>query len=231
MKDQLIQFLSGFVTPERFALFNQIISQRTNYLTAVLEDIYQTQNASAVLRSADCFGIQTVHVIENNNIFHVNPNVVQGASNWLTVNRYNTSEFNTISALRKLKADGYRIVAASPHKDGVDLENFDLNKGKAAFVFGTERPGLTKQAMQEADEFMKIPMVGFTDSLNISVSAAVTFHYLTYKLRNSSTIDWQLTEEEKKDLMLSWLRMTLKRVDLLEKKFQELKNKEDGSIC
>lgn len=222
MEAQLIQFLSGFITEERLALFNKILSQRTNYITIVLEDIFQTQNASAVLRSADCFGIQTIHVIENRNVFRVNPDVVRGATNWLTVNRYNKDDINTVDTLRKLKKDGYRIIATSPHEHDVNLENFDLEKGKAAFVFGTERPGLTEWARQEADEFMKIPMVGFTESLNVSVSAAVTLHHLTHQLRNNSSIDWKLTEDEKQKLLLNWLRMSLKRVDLLEEKFHEL---------
>jgi tRNA (guanosine-2'-O-)-methyltransferase len=199
MDHKLIDFLSGFVTLERLSLFNKIISFRTNYITVVLEDIYQTQNASAVLRTSDCFGIQNVHVIENSNVFHVNPDVVRGASNWVTVNRYNRNEHNTTEALRKLKQEGYRIIATSPHEHDVNLENFDLEKGKAAFVFGTERPGLTDFVKNEANEFMKIPMVGFTESLNVSVSVAITLHYLTQKLRNHSEIEWHLTEEENRN--------------------------------
>jgi len=222
MESELIQFLSGFVTPERLALFNKILSYRTNYITVVLEDIFQTQNASAVLRSADCFGIQTIHAIENRNEFLVNADVVRGASNWVSVNRYNRGSMNTIDAIHKLKQDGYRIIATSPHEHDVDLENFNLGKGKAAFIFGTERPGLTDIAKNEADEFMKIPMVGFTESLNLSVSVAVTIHHLTDKLRNHSDINWQLTDQEKKKLLLHWLRLSIKRVDLLERKFEEL---------
>jgi len=220
MDDQLIEFLSGFVTPERLSLFNRILSLRTNYLTVVLEDLYQTQNTSAVVRTADCFGIQNVHVIENKHVFQVNPDVVRGASNWVTVTRHNGTAMNTPAALQKLRNDGYRIVVATPHDHDVDLENFDLEKGKTAIVFGCERPGLTEWAKTEADEFMKIPMVGFTESLNVSVSVAVTLHHLSHKLRNSS-VNWQLTDQEKQNLMLGWLRMTIKRVDLLEKKFYE----------
>jgi tRNA (guanosine-2'-O-)-methyltransferase len=222
MEARLIQFLSEFVTTERLILFDKILSFRTNYITVVLEDIFQTQNASAVLRTADCFGVQNVHVIENRNVFRVNPDVVQGASNWVTVKRYNGESENTINAIRKLKADGYRIIATSPHEHDVNLENFDLEKGKAAFIFGTERPGLTDLAMQEADEFLKIPMVGFTESLNISVSVAVTLHHLTHELRKHPSIDWHLNENEKQKLLLHWLRLSIKRVDLLEKKFEEL---------
>ena len=203
-------------------MFNKILSFRTNYITVVLEDIFQTQNASAVLRTADCFGVQNVHVIENRNVFRVNPDVVRGASNWVSVKHYNKEDNNTIDAIRKLKADGYRIIATSPHEHDVDLENFDLEKGRAAFIFGTERPGLTDLAMQEADEFMKIPMVGFTESLNVSVSVAVTLHHLTQKLRNHPEIDWHLTDLEKQKLLLHWLRLSIKRVDLLEQKFEEL---------
>ena len=222
MELQLIQFLSEFVTPERLTLFNKILSFRTNYLTVVLEDMYQTHNASAVVRTAECFGIQNVHVIENKHAFNFNPDVVRGASNWVTVNRYNGAEMNTPQALKKLRQDGYRIVVATPHEHDVDLEDFDLGKGKAAIVFGCERPGLTEWAMKEADEFMKIPMAGFTESLNVSVSVAVTLHHLTHQLRNHSNIDWNLTDDEKRKTMLEWLRISLKRVDLLEDKFIEL---------
>jgi tRNA (guanosine-2'-O-)-methyltransferase len=222
MEPNLIQFLSGFVTAERLALFNKILSSRTNYLTVVLEDMYQSHNASAVVRTADCFGIQNVHVIENKHVFNFNPDVVRGASNWVSVNRYNGTEMNTPQALQKLRREGYRIVVATPHDHDVDLERFDLAKGKAAIVFGCERPGLTPWAMKEADEFMKIPMAGFTESLNVSVAVAVTLHHLTDQLRNHSNIDWKLTEDEHQEVMLNWLRMSIKRVDLLEDKFVEL---------
>jgi len=222
MEPELIQFLSGFVTLERLSLFNKILSLRTNYLTVVLEDLYQTQNTSAVVRTADCFGIQNVHVIENKHAFEVNPDVVRGASNWVSVIRHNGTTMNTPEALRKLRQDGYRIVVATPHDHDVDLENFDLEKGKAAIVFGCERPGLTEWAMKEADEYMKIPMVGFTESLNVSVAVAVTLHHLTHQLRNHTNIDWHLSENEKQEILLDWLRTSIKRVDLLEAKFEEL---------
>jgi tRNA (guanosine-2'-O-)-methyltransferase len=222
MDTGLIQYLSEFVTSERFSLFKKILSLRTNYLTILLEDFYQTQNTSAAIRTADCFGIQNVHIVENRNRFHVNPDVVRGASNWVALNRYNKLKINTPEAYRKLKTEGYRLVVATPHKHDVSLETFDLEKGKTAIVFGCERPGLSDFAQNEADEHMKIPMVGFTESLNVSVSIAVVLHHLSYKLRNETSIPWQLTEEEKQYLLLDWLRTSIKRVDLIEQKFYEL---------
>jgi len=122
-----------------------------------------------------------------------------------------------------LRQAGYRIGVATPHEHDVNLEDFDLTKGKAAIVFGCERPGLSEWAMKEADEYMKIPMVGFTESLNVSVAVAITIHHLTHQLRNHTDIDWQLTDDEKQKLLLDWLRTSIKRVDLLEEKFRELK--------
>jgi tRNA (guanosine-2'-O-)-methyltransferase len=222
MQSRLIDYLSGFLTTERLSLFTKILSVRTNYLTIVLEDFYQTQNTSATIRTADCFGIQNVHVIENKNIFQVNPNVVRGATNWVTVNRYDQAAMNTPETFRKLRDEGYRIVVATPHEHDVALEDFNLGKGKAAIVFGCERPGLTDFAQQNADEYMKIPMVGFTESLNVSVSVAIVLHHLTYQLRNSNLIQWQLTEDEKQKILLDWLRISIKRVDLIEQKFYEM---------
>ncbi len=222
MEPNLIEYLSGFLTNERLSLFNKVLSYRTNYLTIVLEDFYQTQNTSAAIRTADCFGIQNVHIIENKNVFQVNPNVVRGSTNWVTVNRYNTGEMNTPAAFQKLREEGYRIVVATPHDHDVALENFDLKKGKAAIVFGCERPGLTHFAEDHADEYMKIPMVGFTESLNVSVSVAVVLHHLTYELRRKNNISWQLTEEEKQKVLLNWLRTSIKRADLIEREFYEL---------
>ncbi len=222
MDSKLIDYLSEFLTQKRYALLNRILELRTNYLTIVLEDLYQTQNTSAAIRSADCFGIQNVHVIENKNIFHVNPNVVRGATNWVTVNRYDNKETNTHRVFQKLRDDGYRIVAATPHNHDVPLGDFDLEKGKAAIVFGCERPGLTSFALENADEYMKIPMVGFTESLNVSASVAIVLHHLTYELRKKNNINWQLTEIEKQKVLLDWLRISIKRVDLIEQKFYEL---------
>ena len=174
----------------------------------VLEDIYQPHNASAVLRSCDCFGIQDVHIIENQNIYEVNPDVALGSSKWLNLIKYTEAENNTPAAIRSLKDKGYRIVATTPHKDDVDLQTLDLDKGPVALLFGTEMRGLTDDALAMADEYMKIPMYGFTESFNISVSAAPCLFYLSEKLRNSE-LPWQLTEEEKLDVQLDWTRQVI----------------------
>lgn len=215
---KLNQYLESFITDNRKLLIDKNLLYRTRYLTVVLEDIYQTQNASAVIRSCDCFGIQDVHVIENRNEFTLHPDVVRGASQWVSVHRYNEQTNNTVLALQSLKNQGYRIVATSPHKGGVMLPDFDLTKGKAAIVFGTERQGISNDVVQMADEFLMIPMHGFTESLNISVSAAIIMHTLTEKL-HLSEIDWGLHSDEYQQIRLNWLRQSIRQVELIEQKF------------
>lgn len=222
MKKKLISYLSGFITENRKARFDEIINYRTRYMTIVLEDIFQPHNASAVLRSCDCFGVQDVHIIENNNQYLLNPDVALGSSQWLTLNKYSKENNNTKSCLVQLKKQGYKIIATMPHENGKMLEDLDINQ-KFALVFGTEMQGLTSDAIEMADEFVKIPMFGFTESLNISVSAAICMHYLTLKLRKS-TIEWTLSEAEKNDIQLEWLRNTISKVELIEKDYLKKMN-------
>lgn len=221
MKKELLDYLSAVVNTDRLALFNRIIKNRTNYITVVLEDIFQAQNASAVLRSCDCLGIQNVHVIENRNKFQVDTEVSMGASKWLTLNKYYRKKNNSHETVKFLKERGYRIVATSPYSNDVNLPDFDITKGKIALVFGSELPGISETILQEADEYLKIPMYGFTESYNISVSAAIILYELTEKMHNSQTIAWQLTEEEKVDILLQWIRSSVKRSALIEKRFWE----------
>lgn len=220
MDSKRIEILKDFVTDNRWGQLERVAESRSRYLTVVLEDLYQAQNASAVLRSCDCFGVQDVHIIENRNRFNVHRDIAMGSSKWLTLKKYSDEENNTREALQSLKRDGYRIIATTPHRDDVTLEEFDVTKGKCALVFGTELTGISDIVAEEADEFMRIPMYGFTESFNISVSASLVMHHLSHKMRNSD-IDWRLPEEDKNSLLLDWLRLSVKRAELIEDKYDK----------
>ncbi|RZT96534.1 tRNA (guanosine-2'-O-)-methyltransferase [Ancylomarina subtilis] len=208
-KQELIQFLETVMNEDRIELIDKNVNDRTRYITVVLENIFQPQNASAVMRSCDCFGVQDLHVIENSNQYELNPKVVMGSSKWIDLKRYNSKDENTLDAINHLRSEGYRIVATTPHTNDVLLPDFDLTKGKAAFFFGTELTGLSDVVMDNADEFVKIPMYGFTESFNISVSASLVLNHLASALRRSD-ISWQLSDEEKLDLKLEWYKRSLK---------------------
>ncbi len=211
---QLTDYLSQFVLDERFQKMNNILKNRTRYLTVVLEDIFQPQNASAILRSCECFGIQDLHIIEGRNKFKSDPGIDVGASKWLSLYHYKKDLTPSAEVLTRIKRQGYRIVATTPHEGDVNLESFDLSKGKTALVFGTELTGLSAEAFNIADEFLKIPMFGFTESFNLSNSVAIILHCLTSKLR-SSNIAYHLSKEEANEVLFNWLCKNIKDSNLL----------------
>jgi tRNA (guanosine-2'-O-)-methyltransferase len=213
----LLKYLEQFISQNKSNLFDTVIENRTKHITVVLEDIYQSQNASAVLRSCDCFGIQDIHIIENRYTYSINPDVALGSSKWLHLKKYNQEENNTLSCYHQLKDQGYRIVATTPHKNDTMLDKLELDS-KMALVFGTELEGLSEHAIKHADEFVKIPMYGFTESFNISVSAAITLFHLTEKLRKSD-IDWKLNENDRIETRLNWVRSVIKRPEIYEREF------------
>lgn len=210
---QLLEYLESFLTERRLELFKRILSQRTNYFTVATEDVYQLHNTSAVIRSCDVFGIQNLHVVEEVNSKRIDREIAMGAQKWVDVNRY-TSTKDCIAGLRK---KGYRIVATSPHR-GEMLQDFDISQ-PAAFFFGKENDGLSEEVLKEADDFLQIPMVGFTESLNISVSAAIILQEVTTRLRKSN-LPWQLLEEERLEKRLDWAKKTIKNSSEIIERFK-----------
>ncbi len=216
----LLEFLEKLVNENRLELLEKVMQDRTRYVTVLLEDIFQPHNASAVLRTCDCFGIQDVHIIENRNEYVLNPEIELGSAQWLSIFKHRGNENNTMTAIESLKKKGYRIVATTPHTDDVNLNEFDLEKGPVALMFGTEMKGLSGEAIELADEYLKIPMHGFSESLNISVSAAIILQTLRMKL-NDSDIEWKLKEDEKEDIRLNWMRNSIRNSTIIERDFKK----------
>lgn len=217
-KEQFFEYLSQFITEHKLQLFEQVLAYRTRHITLGLENIFQPQNASAVLRTCDLFGVQDVHIVENNNEYRVNPQVALGASKWLDLHYYNDDAFNTPKMFEALRRSKYRIVATTPHRDDCSIDELSLEKGPVALMFGTELEGLSDWAIANADEFVRIPMYGFTESFNISVSAALVLRELSERLRKSG-LSWQLSEEEKLDIRIKWARKVVKKSDVYEREF------------
>lgn len=200
----IINYLSTFINEERRERLQHILQQRTRHITVVLEDIYQSQNASAVLRTCECLGIQELHVIENLNEYRLNPAVVQGASKWIELVKHNRpGTDNTRACIENLRQCNYRIIAMDPAPGGKTLEQLDVSD-KLALCFGSEEPGLSATLQNLADETVSIPIHGFTQSYNLSVSAGISLYSLVTTLRNSG-VNWQLDEQDATDLYIKWL--------------------------
>lgn len=211
----LIEYLSDYVTDARKKKINTLLNQRTRYVTAVLEDVYQSHNTGAVLRSCEGLGVQNVHYVQGRNSLAINKSVAAGSSKWLTIFNY-TQPASLGECIGNLRAKGYSIVATSPHAS-MTLDKLSLDT-KKAFLFGTEEEGLTQEAVHLADECIALSMYGFTESFNVSVSVALTLYDVTTRLRGSP-IDWKLTEEEQVFLKLDWIRNSVESADALQRRF------------
>lgn len=212
---KFLEYLEGFLTESRKEKFLQILASRTNHFTIAMEDVYQLHNTSAVMRSCEVFGIQELNVVEQKFGKRIDTEIAMGAQKWVDINRFNSMQ-NCIDNLRE---KGYQIIATTPHNDSCLLHEFDISKPSAIF-FGTERQGLSQEVIDQADGFLKIPMVGFTESLNISVSAAIIIQDITSRLRQS-TINWNLTDEELLAKRLAWAKNSIKAINRIEERYYE----------
>ena len=210
---KLLEHLKDYLTENRLKRFEAVLQQRTKHFTVATEDVYQLHNTSAVMRSCDVFGIQELHVIEEENSKLIDREIAMGAQKWVDLKRYGSVK----ACIDDLKKSGYQIVATTPHTKDCDLIDFDISK-KACFFFGCETEGLSDYVKTHADSFLKIPMVGFTESLNISVSAAIILQYMTTQLRKSN-IEWRLTEEEVLEKRFDWIKKTIKDYDAIVERF------------
>jgi len=212
---KLLAYLESYLTENRRQRFDKVIEERTKHFTVATEDVYQLHNTSAVIRSCDVFGIQEVHIVEERNSKRIDREIAMGAQKWVDLNRFHSVK----TCIQDLKQKGYQIVATSPHANNCLLHEFDVTK-KSCFFFGRETEGLSQEVIDQADTFLKIPMYGFTESLNISVSAAIVLQHVTTKLKQTD-IDWKLSLEEQQQKRLDWIKKTIKSYDEIVERFYE----------
>ena len=208
-----LDFLENILTDNRKEKFLKVLKERTKHFTVVVEDVFQMHNASAVMRSCEVFGIQELNVIEERYGKRIDKEIAMGAQKWVDIKTFDS----VVNCVDALKNQGYQIIATTPHENDCLMENFDISK-PSALLFGTERDGLSEEILQRADGFLKIPMVGFTESLNISVSAAIILQNLTNRLRQTN-IHWQLTEAEILEKRMDWARKSIKDIKRIEARF------------
>ena len=210
---EYLNFLENIITDNRKENFLRVLQTRTKHFTIAVEDVFQMHNASAVMRSCEVFGIQELHVIEERYGKRIDKEIAMGAQKWVDISTYDS----VANCVDTLKNKGYQIIATTPHENDCLLEDFDISKPSALF-FGTEKDGLSEEIIRKADGFLKIPMVGFTESLNISVSAAIIIQNLTNRLRNSN-VNWQLSEEEILEKRLDWTKKSIKDIKRIESRY------------
>jgi len=215
----LIPFFSKYITDHKKEFIQKVLRQRTRHITVVLEDIYQSQNASAAIRTSECMGLQDVHIVEDTSKYQFNTRVLKGSNKWMDLVRYRSKNINNTEAcFKNLKQQGYTIYTADPAEDGVSIHDIGI-ENRTAIVFGNELRGASQYALQYCDQKVKIPMYGFTESLNISVSVAICLNTLITKLHNAETWEYGLSPDEQEELTLHWYRKVVRKSELLEREF------------
>ncbi len=213
-REKVLEAFYNIVTKSKQNMFDLHASERTRYFTIVLENMFQLHNASAVMRSCDCFGVQDLHVIEDRNEYKVDREIAMGAGKWVNLHQY-TSENATHACLSQLKSKEYKIIATTPHESNITIHDLDLSQ-KTALVFGTELEGLTQEALDFADGYVHLPMYGFTESFNVSVSAALTMHTVRQRLEETN-LNWKLSKNEQIETKIEWCKNILRNGDGIEK--------------
>lgn len=213
MNETLFEYLQTYLTERRKQLIWEISAMRTRHFTVVTEDVYQMHNTSAVMRTCDVFGIQDLHVIDEAIGKRIDKEIAMGAQKWVDVFRYRSTD----DCIKKLKKSGYKIVATTPHEKSHTLDTFDIGQ-KSAFFFGKESEGLSDKVLEQADTSVYIPMYGFTESLNVSVSVAIILQFVVSKMKKND-ISWQFSEEELEQLRFQWTKKCIKNADEISTRF------------
>lgn len=211
-----LEYMTQFITEERREVLQRTVAQRTHYMRILTENMFHPQNASAIMRHCEAFGIQQIHTVEDRCKFDPSVNIVRGTQKWVDVEHHD----NTHEALKALKAEGYRIVATTPHRCSATPESFDVTKGKFALVFGTEHAGISDEVIEAADDFLMIPMCGMVESLNVSASAAILIYMLSERIRQS--VDgWQLSDAEQLKLLTRWTMSSVRDFEGILRKAEQ----------
>ena len=210
------EYMSGFLTEERMEVLQRTLAKRTRYMTILTENTFHPQNASALVRHCEAFGLQDLHTVETRCKFNPNVNIVRGTDKWVDITRHESTE----EAISTLKSAGYRLVATTPHRESCTPETFDVAKGPFCLVFGTEHAGVSDEIIEAADEYLRIPMCGMVESLNVSASAAILIYMLSQRMRLTPSIDWALGEDDAREMLFRWVMSSVKDSErILEREF------------
>lgn len=218
MSQQLLDAFYKLIPEEKGILFDKIACGRTRHITVLLEDIFQEHNASAVVRTCDCFGIQDVHVIEDRNRYKVQREIARGSDKWVDIHNYNLGDSPLKDAITLLKNKGYKIAALTPDAPKT-IYDIPIDQ-PIALSFGTEWEGISEELRKLADYQIAIPMYGFTESFNVSVSVALTLQALRKRLEDS-TYDWLLSNKDEIDIKLKWCQRYMKNGNVVRKELEK----------
>ena len=201
---QIIEKLQDQISPDRFEKLKEIITQRNFNATFVLENIYDEGNISAVIRSIENYGIVDIDVIESEKS-KISTRTTRGAHKWVEMEKFVASE----DCFKDLKERGKTIVATTLSATSYSYEDLDYSQD-LAIIFGNEKDGVSEMAKEYADHHCLIPTVGFSQSFNISVAAALFAQKTFQKRIELFGQNGHLSEEQQETLLAHYLLRSIK---------------------
>ncbi|MBT3982628.1 MAG: RNA methyltransferase [Bacteriovoracaceae bacterium] len=209
---EICEILDSYITQVRKDKFTEILENRTYSITSVLENFYDMGNINAIVRSSEAFGIMSMHLIRADRTKSAN-RITSGAHKWCDFFDWDS----TPECISSLKKAGYKVATTSLASDAVEITELDFTQ-KWAFVFGNEHIGVSEEAAKLADVNVLIPSVGFTQSFNVSVAAAICLQQAYSKRKNTFGKMGDLTLEEKEAIRAFYYIKSIKYGDALVKK-------------
>lgn len=208
-------YLQTFISEQRMQRFVQVAGNRLTNLTLVLAELHDVQNVNAIIRTAECCGLNELHVVESQTRMKRAKSVARGSYKWLrpTIHRDGLQP-----CLQELKAKGFLIVAADPDPTGATPDSLDITK-PIALLMGQEKQGVSDAALTMADAVINIPNYGFTESYNVSVAAAICLYTLSNRMRRAG-LAIPPSAEAQEQLLYEWMLKTVRAPELLYKRWK-----------
>lgn len=216
--DPVVSTLRTMLTDERSQLLDAVLRKRLHGLTVLLEDVHTPQNMSACIRTLESYGIQNVHVVELRDPFVISRKTTQGCHKWMDIHRHATTQ----DAITTLRENGYRLVVSSLEATQT-LDDFDFSI-PTALCFGNEKDGISQELLGVVDDRFRIPMHGFSQSLNLSVALAISIHEASNARKARLGVETDLTSEQAQDLYERWSRLGIKDSDRIVEALSSRKN-------
>lgn len=195
------------MTPERKARIEQVAARRQSDLTVFLERVHKAHNVAAILRTCDAVGVMEAHAVPPTGGIPPLNHTAQGAQRWVKLHRYH----DAVEGLRSLKQKGFALYAAHFSEKAVDFRQPDYTR-PTAIVLGTEKFGVSEEALAECDGEILIPMTGMTQSLNVSVATALILYEAQRQRQAAKMYEPRSLEEEPwKSLSEQWIEREMER--------------------
>ena len=202
------EVIEASLLPPRRARIEEVLAGRTRRLVVVLETLEDGHNLSAILRSAEGFGVQEVHVVESGGPLEISPKVSQGCHKWLDIHHH----ADAMACVDHLHGRGYELWAAALDPRSVPLYQIDFSK-PIALVFGNEHAGISPPLLCRCDGCYRIPMRGFVQSFNVSVAAAMSLFFATLPATvHGGGISGGLEARDAEMLRRRWRGLSVKQI-------------------